>query len=381
MASKILIKTIRVRVETESGGWIRIVGVAVPGGSVANAVYQDPPGNTILQAIDVSEVSFFVEVEASFPLVVVAGVEATLPLVGSIYTGSVPVTLSASGNVEARVTTPDGLAGAKDTVAIVIDLLAVPLAIINATATMEAEGALAAAPEFPLTAAELAAELGLPGALATEIWSCQETSVALTGELLGEVLTATLPTDDPTMGDPSAWVGWNSVGFENNSDERFIGVDTTILSGSDQSKAFLCVFKVIDISVNHGLLVTKRGADANTGFDLAILSNGTLFAQLGTAAANNGVVDDDVWMAAVAIHDRTNNFVRLVTNRAPTVVSTAKVQDSTNTAPLIIGRGSVFKVPHAQVAYVAAFEGAAAEAFTAAGAKAALDAFWALHTP
>ncbi len=253
------------------------------------------------------------------------------------------------------------------------------------TATMTAEGTLALSAEFPLTAAALAAELGIEAALATEIWDCQEepAGTPLVGEITGETLTPTPSTDDPTQGDASAWAGHNSVGFENNSDEAFIGTTTGLLSGSDQSKAFLAVFKVIDISVNHGLIINKRGADANTGFDLAVLSNGTLFTQVGTGAANGSAIDDDTWMVAIAGHDRTNNFARLATNRDGATISTAKTQDTTNATAIRFGKGAVFKTPHAQLAYVAAFEGAAADALVGVPAtmKTAVDAFWALHTP
>ena len=125
MADKILIKTIRVRggvgTAQDRVGWVRIVDITVPGGSTANAVYQDPPGNTILQSIDVSDGTFDVIVESSFPSIEVNGVPAVLPLVGSIYRGSVSATLAADGDVVVKSINPNDVDAAEDTVAVVID--------------------------------------------------------------------------------------------------------------------------------------------------------------------------------------------------------------------------------------------------------------------
>ncbi len=103
------------------GGWIRITGVTVPGGSTSNEVYQDAPANTILQSITTSSGTFDVAVEASYPLVDVAGFAATLPRVVDIYAGTVSVTVTESGDVVAQVVDPDNTNGASDTVAVTLD--------------------------------------------------------------------------------------------------------------------------------------------------------------------------------------------------------------------------------------------------------------------
>lgn len=126
MADTILIKTIRVRGVSgppvaDRVGWVRIVDIIVPGGSTANAVYQDPPGNTVLQSIDVSDGAFDVIVESAFPLIDVNGVSAALPLVGSIYRGAVSIVLAADGDVVATSQNPNDEDAATDTVAVVID--------------------------------------------------------------------------------------------------------------------------------------------------------------------------------------------------------------------------------------------------------------------
>lgn len=106
------------------GGWIRITGITVSGGSTANAVYQDPPGNSILQSIDVSSGTFDVIVESPYPLVTVNAVAATLPPVGDndIYRGAVTVTLAADGPVVAQAIDANNNATVIDTVQVVLDV-------------------------------------------------------------------------------------------------------------------------------------------------------------------------------------------------------------------------------------------------------------------
>jgi len=127
MSNRVLIKTIRVRggsltPPVDRVGWIRIVDIQVPGGSTANAVYQDPPGNTVLQSIDVSSGTFDVIVESSYPKVEVNAIAATLPLVGSIYRGAVSIVLAADGPVLAKTIDPNDADAAEDTVEVALDL-------------------------------------------------------------------------------------------------------------------------------------------------------------------------------------------------------------------------------------------------------------------
>lgn len=104
-------------------GWIRITDITVPGGSAINKLYQDPPGNSVLQSVTVSAVAVQVAVKASFPLVDVGGVAATLAPAadGGHYAGNVAVTLPGSGVLEATVTTPNGEVGATDSCTVTVD--------------------------------------------------------------------------------------------------------------------------------------------------------------------------------------------------------------------------------------------------------------------
>lgn len=102
-------------------GWVRITGITVPGGSTATPVFQDPPGDTILQSIVVSNGTFDVDVEASFPLVLVNGVPATLARVGDIYQGTVSTTIAIDGDVSVQVVDSNNVNGPADLVAVAID--------------------------------------------------------------------------------------------------------------------------------------------------------------------------------------------------------------------------------------------------------------------
>ena len=102
-------------------GWARITGITVPGGSTATPVFQDPPGNTILQSVVVSDGTFDVDIEASFPLVLLNGVPATLTRVGDIYQGTVSTTIAVDGDISAQVVDANNVNGATDLVAVTID--------------------------------------------------------------------------------------------------------------------------------------------------------------------------------------------------------------------------------------------------------------------
>jgi hypothetical protein len=101
-------------------GWVRIVTVNVPGGAAGEQVYDDPPGNTILQSVTVSDASIEVVVESSYPQIRLNGNPHILPLVGALYRGTLPITLAGDGDVAAQLIDSDGNAGAEDTVAVVI---------------------------------------------------------------------------------------------------------------------------------------------------------------------------------------------------------------------------------------------------------------------
>ena len=103
-------------------GWVRVVDLLTQSGQPISAkVYDDPPGNTILQSATSPESAIRVLVESSYPNMSVNAVAAVLPLVGSIYRGTVDVTLPASGDVDAVSTDPNGVAAASDKIAVVID--------------------------------------------------------------------------------------------------------------------------------------------------------------------------------------------------------------------------------------------------------------------
>lgn len=98
-------------------GWIYIEDIQPQsvGGSATGQVYQDPPNNTVLQSVTVSEATLEVTVRSGYPKVNINGTTATLPRDGSggYYRGTVNITLVGTV-VLAAALTPENVDGAKD---------------------------------------------------------------------------------------------------------------------------------------------------------------------------------------------------------------------------------------------------------------------------
>lgn len=107
-------------------GWLRIVDVTPTnvGDTVSAKVYDDPPGNTLLQSATSSSGDVTLLIESSFPRVTIGATTHTLPLIptAGLYRDTVAITLAASGDVVASAIDPDGNAAASDTVALTLDL-------------------------------------------------------------------------------------------------------------------------------------------------------------------------------------------------------------------------------------------------------------------
>lgn len=99
-------------------GWLSITDISVTGGTASNKVYDDSPNNTILQSATISGLNTVVTIKASAPKVTVGATAAILSphISGAFYTGTVAVTVGGSGSLTATLTTPDGAAGAFDTI-------------------------------------------------------------------------------------------------------------------------------------------------------------------------------------------------------------------------------------------------------------------------
>lgn len=104
-------------------GWIIVKDVVPVGSGVISAKVWQDSGDTVLQECTTDQVSFDVEVAASFPLVTVAGVDATLveSADGGHYEGTVPVTIAESVDIECAVKTPDDDTGAIQHVSVILD--------------------------------------------------------------------------------------------------------------------------------------------------------------------------------------------------------------------------------------------------------------------
>jgi hypothetical protein len=107
-------------------GWIAISDIAVSGGVASNKVWDDTPNDTIIQSCTVSGLTLLVSVKSSAPHVKVGPVGALVLAVlpqhasGGYYVGDVTVPITASGDIIAQLTSPDGVDGAVDTVALTV---------------------------------------------------------------------------------------------------------------------------------------------------------------------------------------------------------------------------------------------------------------------
>lgn len=116
---------------SESGqGFIYLTDAASPtGGMVSDQVYQNPPDNTVLQSFTCSTVDVRLTINASYPevrVITLAGaVNETLTpsLDEGHYSGTVDVVVDPAGEtIGIVVLTPEGLASARDDVAVAIEL-------------------------------------------------------------------------------------------------------------------------------------------------------------------------------------------------------------------------------------------------------------------
>lgn len=110
-------------ITTNAGGWM-VVSNAVPNGAgtVSSKVFQDA-GNTVLRSFVSSTATVTLTVKASYPLVVVNGVTATLTNAadGGHYSGNVNVTISGSA-IPLSLTLPNGAPGAfSDSIAVTVN--------------------------------------------------------------------------------------------------------------------------------------------------------------------------------------------------------------------------------------------------------------------
>ena len=121
----VVIDTVSINSSTGNIGWVRITDVEPQDPAletVTSKVWDDPPGNTVLQSATSSSTLLAVTVECSFPRIEINGAPFILPKVGSIYVDTVDVTLAATGPLLAKATDTDGKGAAEDTCAITIDL-------------------------------------------------------------------------------------------------------------------------------------------------------------------------------------------------------------------------------------------------------------------
>ena len=106
-------------------GWVYIADAATQGaGTVTSKVWQDPPGDTILQSFTSSSPDIRVTVRASYPSVDLDGTAAVLTrdVSGAYYSGQIDITVAGAGDLVARVFDGDGIEGGHDTTTVALSL-------------------------------------------------------------------------------------------------------------------------------------------------------------------------------------------------------------------------------------------------------------------
>jgi hypothetical protein len=108
-----------------AAGWVYVTDAATSGaGTVTSKVWQDSPGNTVLQSFTSSSADIRLSIRASYPVIDVGGTGAQLArdLSGGYYSGQVDITVAGSGDVVVRVFSADNVEGDRDTVAVTVDV-------------------------------------------------------------------------------------------------------------------------------------------------------------------------------------------------------------------------------------------------------------------
>jgi hypothetical protein len=247
--------------------------------------------------------------------------------------------------------------------------------------------------EFPTTAAGLAAALGIPAATPSNIWLCDEASGNLV-DTIGSV--ALSPQGGPLQGRNASGFGNGNgklsgnktcVEFHSTENERFAAPNNTLFDfGVNDSFAFLMVWRG-RVPIGNEQFFSKITVPGDKiGYNLKFTA-GThnLSAKLFGSGASGasittgvGSIGDGPWHPILWILNRTTDLMYLLTEsiQAPTT-NIATLTTLSNNVPFILGGDVVtgeFGAQGGQIAYFAAFEGAAAEALGTG--VAAVASFW-----
>jgi hypothetical protein len=105
------------------GGWVKIANITVPGGTVTNQIYQDPPNNTILQSATLSGLNSNLTVRASYPIVDIGGTLYTLNESGDggHYERTIAISIVGAGTITVTLLDGDNNTAAIDSIVVAID--------------------------------------------------------------------------------------------------------------------------------------------------------------------------------------------------------------------------------------------------------------------
>ena len=238
---------------------------------------------------------------------------------------------------------------------------------------------------LPTTAAGLAALIG-GGTSPSHIWKFDGTSgdeTDLVGSADLEEVNAPIRNQNAVIWNGSDWITHRAAEvLENTSNGFDLGADTSTLDlGSSDSLAVLCVVRCPVVPSTNYVLWEKRDNSFGAGYELRLASTGyVLLAEDAVGGSNTAVISSDTnlydgaWHAILAVFDFDADEMRLYTDFASAsnsaVLDSGESWASTNAFSLLSGpnRNSAA----VQIAYAAAWTGAAAEGITGLGT------FWTL---
>lgn len=177
-------------VQGGGSGSIAIRDIAVPGGAVSSKVWQDSPGNTVLQSCTVSGLTLDVTVRSTYPLVTVGGQDFTLPQSGDVYEDTVQVAIPGSVELTAVAKTGDDQPGASDSCQVTVSF---PPTVTAAIFTGGYPGSQTELKENDTFQLQVTADKNFDQVVISDFDACKSATI---GVVTGTSATVTVTIDD-----------------------------------------------------------------------------------------------------------------------------------------------------------------------------------------
>lgn len=227
---------------------------------------------------------------------------------------------------------------------------------------------------FPLTATGFAHAVGDAAASPSYIWSCQETSGNLIDSISSAELSSSLGSSTRRAIETKGLYNgsdFNRYAIGDGTSGQFQAATGSLMDSDNTSVAYIFVFQ------KTGVVRTDfffKNAASLEGILMRNETDGTC--RVYIKGATSGVwlnqsenLQDGAWHYVCVVADTTAGTVYNITDKEEVTANISTIGTMTNTDNLEIARGNT---THLHISYVAAFEGAAAEALT----KAKLDSWW-----